>query len=491
MPRADSFRGKRIYTVGHSTRTFDELLAMLQAFQVSTLVDIRTVPRSRHNPQFNHDALGAALAARGLGYVHLAELGGLRKTRPDSPNQGWRNLSFRGYADHMASPEFEAGLRKLHALGDRATLALMCAEAVPWRCHRSLVADALLVRGAEVHEIASAARATPHRITKFAAVEGTRITYEVDASLGAQLATGGPLHLEATVRVLQRRPTSPGNLWEQERYLRLQPRGESPTLLEVRNHGTIAAPDLRVLVRAGDPSADCRAELILTLRRLLGLDVDPRRLASVGRRVPALREITEALRGMRPPRFASLFEAFVNVIPFQQVSLDAGVSVVNRLSERFGARLDHEGHSHRASPTAEVIAGARLDALRRCGLSARKAEALRAIARAVASGALTERALEALDTAEALRALTALPGIGPWSANLVLLRGLGRLDAFPPGDVGATRGLQAVLKLDAPSELDAIVERLGPDRGYLYFCALGSSLLAKGLIHPAGARKRS
>ena len=481
----------RIYTVGHSTRPFRELLAMLQAFQVSTLVDIRTVPRSRHNPQFAGQALAAALEAQGLGYVHVSELGGLRKPRPDSPNRAWRNLSFRGYADHMASPEFEAGLAKLRVLGKGGSLALMCAEAVPWRCHRSLVADALLARGGDVREIASTRRATPHRITKFARVDGCAITYDADDGLGTRLAVDGPLHLEATVRMLQRRATVRTDVWEQERYLRLLPSQGGLTLLEVRNLGTLAAPDLRVRSLAGDAPADDAAAFLPTLRRMLGLDVDPRRLTRLTRRVPRLRETTRALRGMRPPRFASLFETFVNVVPFQQVSLDAGVAVVTRLVERFGGRLEHAGRCHLAPPGAEGVADARLDTLRECGLSAKRAEALRAIARAIASGALTEGGLEALATRDALRILTELPGIGPWSASLVLLRGLGRLDTFPAGDLGAARRLQHLLQLDAASDLDHIVARLGDDRGYLYLCALASSLLESGLIHPADVRARA
>ena len=167
----------RIFTVGHSTRTLDELVELLRAFEVAVLADIRTIPRSRHNPQFNVDAMGPALSPHGLGYAHLPELGGLRRTRADSPNSGWRNASFRGYADHMMTPEFEAGLVKLHGLAASGPVALMCAEAVPWRCHQSLVADALTVRGAHVEHITAPTRSSPHKLTGFAHVEGTRITY--------------------------------------------------------------------------------------------------------------------------------------------------------------------------------------------------------------------------------------------------------------------------------------------------------------------------
>jgi hypothetical protein len=155
----------------------DELVDLLRAFGVTVLVDIRTIPRSRHNPQFEGTALRASLRSRRIRCVHLAELGGLRRARKDSPNDGWRNASFRGYADYMATEDFEAGLAKLHALVADGTVALMCAEAVPWRCHRSLVADALVARGAVVEHITSTTRASPHRMTPFARVRGTRVTY--------------------------------------------------------------------------------------------------------------------------------------------------------------------------------------------------------------------------------------------------------------------------------------------------------------------------
>ena len=177
MPRINSWKRHLVYTIGHSTRSFDELVSMLRAFSVDVLVDIRTVPRSRHNPQFNADTLRTKLRGRCIRYVQLPELGGLRRAQPDSPNTAWRNASFRGYADHIASDEFEQGVAKLHALSNEGTLALMCAEAVPWRCHRSLVADVLCARGAQVEHIMSLERASPHRVTPFATVRGQHVTY--------------------------------------------------------------------------------------------------------------------------------------------------------------------------------------------------------------------------------------------------------------------------------------------------------------------------
>jgi uncharacterized protein (DUF488 family) len=166
-----------ILTIGHSTRSMEDFLDLLQAHGVKRLVDVRTVPRSRHNPQFNQDALPKALRHIGIAYLHLPELGGLRHARRDSSNTGWRNASFRGFADYMQTLQFETGLDKLIKSAARTQVAIMCAEAVPWRCHRSLIADALVVRGIQVEHVTSATRAQPHSLTTFAKVEGTHITY--------------------------------------------------------------------------------------------------------------------------------------------------------------------------------------------------------------------------------------------------------------------------------------------------------------------------
>ena len=171
----------QVLTVGHSTRPIDEFIALLVAHRVSQLVDVRTVPRSRHNPQFNGASLAASLAAAGIGYVHAPGLGGFRRAAPDSPNAGWRNLSFRGYADYMQSAEFAENLFALIELARRDRIALMCAEAVPWRCHRSLIADALVVHGVATCEIASASRLQAHRLTPFARVRGCELSYPPEA----------------------------------------------------------------------------------------------------------------------------------------------------------------------------------------------------------------------------------------------------------------------------------------------------------------------
>jgi uncharacterized protein (DUF488 family) len=166
-----------VYTVGHSTLPIERFVAVLRGHAIERLADVRTVPRSRRNPQFNADALGESLRAAGIEYVPLRELGGLRKPRADSPNTGWRNKSFRGYADYMQTQEFARGLGRLIELGRARRTAIMCAEALPWRCHRSLVADALAVRGVPVVEILGETERREHTLTPFARAWGTTITY--------------------------------------------------------------------------------------------------------------------------------------------------------------------------------------------------------------------------------------------------------------------------------------------------------------------------
>lgn len=166
-----------VLTVGHSTRPLEEFIALLKTHAVTSIIDVRTVPRSRHNPQFNRDSLQAALEAAGIGYLHVAGLGGFRRTHPGSVNMGWRNVSFRGFADYMQTAEFAENLASLIELATRDRIALMCAEAVPWRCHRSLIADALVVHGIRVEEIISRTRRQEHALTPFAKVSGTALMY--------------------------------------------------------------------------------------------------------------------------------------------------------------------------------------------------------------------------------------------------------------------------------------------------------------------------
>jgi uncharacterized protein (DUF488 family) len=166
-----------VFTIGHSTRPIDQFLELLTAQSVQRLVDVRTIPQSRHNPQFGREQLSSSLDNAGIHYTHMPGLGGLRRPREDSMNTGWRNASFRGYADYMQTREFEESLEQCIALARQEQVALMCAEAVPWRCHRSLIADALLARGIDVREITSTTDARPHALTPWARVEGTKVTY--------------------------------------------------------------------------------------------------------------------------------------------------------------------------------------------------------------------------------------------------------------------------------------------------------------------------
>src|SRR5579863_6629965 len=156
---------KTIYTIGHSTRTIEQFIALLTAHTIQEVIDVRTIPKSRHNPQFSEDQLPPALKEVGIDYAHLKKLGGLRRPAKDSLNMGWQNISFRGFADYMASDDFQQGLQELQALAEKRTVAIMCAEAVPWRCHHSLITDALTTQGWQVLHIQSKKTAKPHELT--------------------------------------------------------------------------------------------------------------------------------------------------------------------------------------------------------------------------------------------------------------------------------------------------------------------------------------
>lgn len=166
-----------LWTIGHSTKPIDEFISHLKAHHIRQLIDVRTVPRSRHNPQFNTETLSKNLRDEHLSYKHMPQLGGLRKPKKDSINTGWRNASFRGYADYMQTEQFREALEELMAYGTSKKTAIMCAEAVPWRCHRSLVADALVSRGWEVRHIMSETKADRHRLTSFATMKDGLLCY--------------------------------------------------------------------------------------------------------------------------------------------------------------------------------------------------------------------------------------------------------------------------------------------------------------------------
>ncbi len=182
MNEREGEASRTVFSIGHSTRALDDFISLLKAHEIAEVVDIRTVPRSKHNPQFNRETLPETLKDAGIGYVHLAGLGGLRHTKHDSQNTGWRNTSFRGFADYMQTQEFEEALQKLIQLAKEKRVCVMCAEALPWRCHRSLIADALLIRGIRVEHIMSPTQTQTHKLTAFAKVEGKRVTYPLTDS---------------------------------------------------------------------------------------------------------------------------------------------------------------------------------------------------------------------------------------------------------------------------------------------------------------------
>jgi uncharacterized protein (DUF488 family) len=169
-----------IWTIGHSVRPLAEFLELLEAHGIVQLADVRTVPRSRRHPHFSREVLAASLVGAGIAYRHMAELGGLRKPRRDSVNTAWRVEGFRGYADYMETPAFEQALDDLVDWAGNAATAVMCAESVWWRCHRKLIADALVARAVEVRHISTKSSAPVHTLTPFARLNGTRVRYSGD-----------------------------------------------------------------------------------------------------------------------------------------------------------------------------------------------------------------------------------------------------------------------------------------------------------------------
>ena len=309
------------------------------------------------------------------------------------------------------------------------------------------------------------------------------------------LFADAPFHLEATVRVLQRRASNRVDVWEHDSYVRAIETTSGSALVRVWNAGTIEKPDLRYEILAGRHSLAVHSTIRAAFTRILGLEADPTLLQRVAEVDKVLTSTVRSLRGMRPPRFATLFESFASVIPFQQLSIDAGLSILGKLVERFGEHLTYRGKRYTAFPRHSVIARAPLGGLQACGLSLKKAQTLQGVAHAIESGTLAEHSLVGMESEEALARLVELPGVGPWTAGLVLLRGLGRIDVFPSGDSGAARSLRRLIPIDEHASIDAVVASFGEVRGYLYFCCLGASLLDKGLIHPAkdprGAARRA
>jgi 3-methyladenine DNA glycosylase/8-oxoguanine DNA glycosylase len=300
-----------------------------------------------------------------------------------------------------------------------------------------------------------------------------------------RLPVQAPFHLEATVRVLQRRPSNLIDSWDGERYQRAVRIAGRPLLLQVQNQGTIDEPDVRLLVQGSEAPAHARVAAGRLASAILGLDQDAALCEGCAAAERNLMGSARALRGMRAPRYPDLFETFANVIPFQQLSVEAGMAVVARLIQRFGRAITQHGNHFHVFPTAEVVADARVLSLRQCGMSLRKAQTLSSIAKYIASGTLTAESIETLPSPEGIDRLTQFSGIGAWSAALVLLRGFRRLDVFPPGDSGAERSLMALMRLRSPTSLAHIVDRFGDCRGLLYLYGIASRALEAGLIRPA------
>jgi DNA-3-methyladenine glycosylase II len=272
----------------------------------------------------------------------------------------------------------------------------------------------------------------------------------MDRITSISIPVTAPYNLKATVRLLQRRPTNRVDRWEADGYRRAMPTAH-----------------------------------VATLRWMLGLDAPPAPESALAAREPRLAPVLNALTGFRTPCFPTLFETCASVLPFQQLSLDAGTAIVGRIVERYGLQMTLDGTPWFCFPTPGAIANAHADHLRETGLSRSKVAALQGLARMITDGSLSSEHLRTLPTLEAIAALRALPGIGPWSANLILLRGCRRLDVFPEGDVGAARNLTALLQPPVPftaADASAFATRFGDQRGYLYFLALGNQLNSRGLL---------
>lgn len=305
-----------------------------------------------------------------------------------------------------------------------------------------------------------------------------------------RLPVAAPFSLPVTVRMLQRRPTCQADRWDGERYRRAFATVAGPRLVVVVNRGSVAEPDLRLRIQGGAVSDAVQRDLTATVRWVLGLDDPPAPVAWIAAAEPALAPLAATLTGFRPPAFPTLFEACARVLPYQQLSLDAGTAITGRLVTHFGTPLTVAGDVYRTFPSPAAIAGADPAALRETGLSRAKVTALQALADLALAGALAAEPLRELPTPAAANALQALPGIGPWSASVILLRGLRRMDVFPTGDVGAARNLPALLGRSerwSPADASAYAERFGDRRGYLYFFGLGAQLQARGLLDPPSA----
>lgn len=302
-----------------------------------------------------------------------------------------------------------------------------------------------------------------------------------------ELPAIAPFDLQQTVAALRRRPTQQAEALIDGEYRRILTVGGRERLIGVRQ----CAPD-RVAIHALDaPLAPTElATAASVIERMLGLAVDMTPLHAALAFDERLALLAHQIAGMKPPRFDTLWHTFLCIVPFQQVSVDAGTSMLNRMIVRFGSHIEHNDHIYYGFPAAESVRDATYDDLRACGLSQAKIRTLQYVAAQITEGAISENEIEALDDAEAVARLIQLPGIGVWSAQIILLRGFRRLSFFPPGDSGAARGLRSLFDLPAEqveSALVPLLERLGQWRGYLYYMILAHKLMQSRIITPYGA----
>jgi DNA-3-methyladenine glycosylase II len=308
-----------------------------------------------------------------------------------------------------------------------------------------------------------------------------------DATRAAQpedleLAAVPPFDLLLTVEVLRRRTAHAAERVVDGEYRRLAWLAGSERLLGVRQD----APD-RVRVRGldGPLRGAARQQARELVERMLGLDVELEGLCAAAAYDARLAALVEAASGLKPPRFESLWVSLLSVVPFQQVSLQSGMATLNRLITRLTPGREHDGDIYHGYPAPELLLAADPAELRACGLSLAKVRTLRAAAERIATGELTGAEIEALDDEAALMRLTALPGIGRWSAQVILLRGFRRLAIFPQGDSGATRSLAGFLHDPGTGlavQAEALLRTLGPWRGYLYFLLLARRLMEQGVV---------
>lgn len=303
------------------------------------------------------------------------------------------------------------------------------------------------------------------------------------ASLFLQLKPVPPFRLNLTVWVLRRRPHNLMDRWDGETYRRVLLIGDQPVAVAISQSGPPEAPELRVEARGVEPDPETSEILAATLTWMLGLDVDLTEFYRFAAKNPRLQELVRSFRGLKPPRYPSLFEALVNAIAGQQISLTVGIHLLNRLTQAFGEPFPEKTGPAYAFPQPRALAGLEPQALRDLGFSYNKVRTIIELSQGLEAGQVSLEGLDSLNDDDATKALSRLRGIGRWSAEYVLLRGLGRTHLFPGDDVGARQKLQDWLKLQEPLDYQAVRRVLAgfhPFGGLIYFHFLLSHLAAEG-----------